>query len=227
MKIAILGSAIVGKTLADKLSSLGHDVMIGTRDPAATRARTAPGSFGEPPLSAFLAEHPSVALGTFAEAAAHGEIVFNATSGAGTLAALELAGAANLDGKILVDLANPLDFSRGMPPSLTVCNTDSVGEQVQRAFPGAKVVKTLNTVNAYLMVTPGMLAGGDHTMFVCGNDAAAKATVTGILKDWFGWRDVIDLGDISMSRGTEMYLPLWARLYGALQNPMFTIKVVR
>ena len=227
MKLGILGSSIVGKTLAGKLSSLGHDVMIGTRDPAATRARTAPGSFGEPPLSAFLAEHPAVALGTFAEAATHGEIVLNATSGLGSLDALALAGAVNLDGKILVDLSNPLDFSRGMPPSLTICNDDSLGERIQRAFPAAKVVKTLNTVNAYLMVAPGMLAGGDHTMFVCGDDSAAKATVTAMLKDWFGWKDVIDLGGIAMSRGTEMYLPLWARLYGALQNPMFTIKVVR
>lgn len=227
MKIAILGSAIVGKTLAGKLDSLGHDVMIGTRDPAATRARTERGSFGEPPLSAFLAEHPRVGLGTFAEAAAHGAIVFNATSGLATLEALKLAGAARLDGKVLLDLSNPLDFSKGMPPSLSVCNDDSLGEQVQRAFPGTRVVKTLNTVNAYLMVTPGMLAGGDHTMFVCGDDADAKATATNILEEWFGWRDVIDLGGISMSRGTEMYLPLWARLYGALQNPMFTIKVVR
>ena len=227
MKLGILGSSIVGKTLAGKLSSLGHDVMIGTRDPGATRARTAPGSFGEPPLSAFLAEHPAVALGTFAEAATHGEIVLNATSGLGSLDALALAGAVNLDGKILVDLSNPLDFSRGMPPSLTICNDDSLGERIQRAFPAAKVVKTLNTVNAYLMVAPGMLAGGDHTMFVCGDDSAAKATVTAMLKDWFGWKDVIDLGGIAMSRGTEMYLPLWARLYGALQNPMFTIKVVR
>lgn len=227
MNIGILGSAIVGKTLAGKLSSLGHDVVIGTRDPVAARARTAPGSFGEPPLSAFLAEHPAVALGTFAEAAAHGEIVLNATSGLASLDALALAGAANLDGKILVDLSNPLDFSRGMPPSLAVCNDDSLGERIQRAFPATKVVKTLNTVNAYLMVAPGMLAGGDHTMFVCGDDSVAKDTVTAMLKDWFGWQDVIDLGGIPMSRGTEMYLPLWARLYGALQNPMFTIKVVR
>jgi predicted dinucleotide-binding enzyme len=227
MKIAVLGTAIVGKTLADKLSALGHDVMIGTRDPVATRARTAPDSFGGPPLAAFLAEHPTIALGTLAEAARHGEIVFNASSGLGAVEAIQQAGAANLDGKIVVDISNPLDFSRGMPPSLTVCNDDSLGEQIQRAVPGAKVVKTLNTVNAYLMVAPGMLAGGDHTMFVCGDDAGAKATVTSILKDWFGWQDVIDLGGIAMSRGTEMYLPLWARLYGALQNPMFTIKVVR
>jgi predicted dinucleotide-binding enzyme len=227
MKIGILGTAVVGKTLAGKLASLGHDVTIGTRDPAASRARTERGSFGEPPLSAFLAEHPTVGLGTFAEAAGHGEIVLNATSGQGALAALALAGAANLDGKVLVDLSNPLDFSRGMPPTLTVCNDDSLGERIQRAFPRAKVVKTLNTVNADLMVAPALLAGGDHTMFVCGDDPGAKAAVTGYLKDWFGWRDVVDLGGIAMARGTEMYLPLWVRLYGALRTPMFSVKVVR
>lgn len=227
MRIGILGTSIVGKTLAGRLASLGHDVTIGTRDPAASRARTARGSFGEPPLAAFLAEHPAVGLAPFAEAAAHGEIVFNATAGAATLEALRLAGAENLAGKVLVDLSNPLDFSRGMPPSLTVCNDDSLGERVQRAFPEAKVVKTLNTVNAYLMVDPGLLAGGDHTMFVCGDDADAKATVTRLLREQFGWRDVLDLGGIAMARGTEMYLPLWVRLYGALQNPMFSVKVVR
>lgn len=227
MKIAVLGTAIVGKTLADKLSALGHDVMIGTRDPAASRARTALGSFGDAPLSTFLAEHPTIALGTLPEAARHSEIVFNATSGLGAVEALRQAGDSNVDGKIVVDVSNPLDFSRGMPPSLTVCNDDSLGEQVQRALPSAKVVKTLNTVNAYLMVAPGMLGGGDHTMFVCGNDPTAKNTVTRMLREWFGWKDVIDLGDITMSRGTEMYLPLWARMYTALQNPMFSIKVVR
>lgn len=227
MKLGILGTGIVAQTLAGKLSSLGHDVVLGTRDPAASRARTAPGAFGEPPLGTFLAAHPKVALATFADSAAHGEIVFNATSGHGTLAALGLAGAANLEGKVLVDVSNPLDFSRGMPPTLTVCNDDSLGEQVQRAFPGAKVVKTLNTVNTFLMVDPGQLASGDHTMFLCGDDADAKATVTGLLQDGFGWRDVVDLGGITMARGTEMYLPLWVRLYGALRTPNFSIKVVR
>ena len=151
----------------------------------------------------------------------------NATNGKGAIEALNAAGEQNLAGKLLIDISNPLDFSKGMPPSLTICNTDSLGEQIQRAFPETKVVKTLNTVNAYLMVEPGMLAGGNHTMFVCGNDAGAKATVASLLQEGLGWQDVIDLGDITMSRGTEMYLPLWARLYGALQNPMFTIKVVR
>ncbi|MBS1124681.1 MAG: hypothetical protein H6Q90_6909, partial [Deltaproteobacteria bacterium] len=114
-----------------------------------------------------------------------------------------------------------------MPPSLSVANTDSLGEQVQRAFPTTKVVKTLNTVNAFLMVDPQQLAGGDHSMVVCGNDAGAKAEVTRILKAWFGWKDVVDLGDITNARGSEMFLPLWVRLYGALQTPMFNIKIVR
>ena len=136
------------------------------------------------------------------------------------------AGAANLDGKVLVDISNPLDFSKGMPPSLLVCNTDSLGEQVQRAFPGAKVVKTLNTVNAELMVDASKVKG-EHTLFMAGNDAGAKNQVRQVLTEWFGWKDVLDLGDITMARGTEMYLPLWVRMYGALQTPHFNIKVVR
>lgn len=227
MKIGILGTGVVAKTLAGKLVSLGHDLVLGTRDPVASRARTAPGAFGDPPLSTFLDQNPNVRLATFAEAAAHGELLLNATSGQGALEALALAGAANLAGKVLVDISNPLDFSRGFPPSLSVCNDDSLGERIQRAYPEVRVVKSLNTVNAWLMVDPGMLAGGDHTMFVCGDDAEAKATVTRFLKEQLGWRDVIDLGGIATARGTEMYLPLWTRLYGALQTPNFSIKVVR
>jgi predicted dinucleotide-binding enzyme len=165
-------------------------------------------------------------VGTFADAAAHGEIVFGCLNGAGALDALTAAGAGNLKGKVLVDISNPLDFSKGMPPSLLVCNTDSLGEQVQRAFPDAKVVKTLNTVNAELMVDAGKVKG-EHTMFMAGNDADAKGKVRQILTEWFGWKDVLDLGDITMARGTEMYLPLWVRMYGALQTPHFNIKVVR
>ncbi len=127
---------------------------------------------------------------------------------------------------MLIDIANPLDFSHGMPPSLSVCNTDSLGEHIQRAFPRARVVKTLNTVNANVMVAPKELAGGDHTMFVCGNDAEAKRTVTGLLGE-FGWTDIVDLGDITAARATEMYLPLWLRLFGAAGSPTFSIKVVR
>jgi predicted dinucleotide-binding enzyme len=140
---------------------------------------------------------------------------------------LREAGAANLANKILVDISNPLDFSKGMPPSLSVVNTDSLGEQIQRELPGTKVVKTLNIVNAYLMVDPRQLAGGDHTMVICGNDAAAKQEVTRLLTDGFGWRDVVDLGDITNARGSEMFVALWVRLFGALGTPMFGMKVVR
>lgn len=227
MKIGVLGTGPVGQTIAAKLAELGHAVFVGTRDPATTLARTNPDTFGNPPFKVWREKHPRIEFGTLAQAATHGELVVNATSGTGTVEALKAAGEKSLAGKILIDISNPLDFSKGMPPSLTVCNTDSLGEQIQRACPDARVVKTLNTVNAYLMVAPKMLAGGDHTMFVCGNDAGAKTTVTALLVEGLGWQDVIDLGDITMSRGTEMYLPLWARLYGALQNPMFTIKVVR
>ena len=227
MQIGIFGSGVVGKTLASKLASNGHDVMIGTRDPAATAARDTPGQFGEPGMATFLAQNPTIRLGTFAEAAAHGALLINATSGPAALAALELAGEANLRGKPMADLSNPLDFSKGFPPSLTVCNEDSLGEQLQRAFPSVNVVKTLNTVNAWLMVAPQQLAGGDHTMFVCGDDAEAKAAVTAMLKGDFGWSDVLDLGGIAMARGPEMYFALWVRLYMSTKIPMFNIKVVR
>lgn len=225
-KIGVFGTGVVGRTIAARLAGLGHGVMIGTRDPAATMARTTPDAYGNPPLPAWREQHPGVALGTFAQAAAHGELVVNATSGAGSLAALTEAGGANLAGKVLVDISNPLDFSNGMPPTLSVSNTDSLGEQLQRAFPDAKVVKTLNTMNAHLMVGPDQLAGGDHTVFVSGNDAGAKATVTALLRS-FGWRDVVDLGDITTARGTEMILPLWLRAWGALGTPMFSFKLVR
>jgi len=152
--------------------------------------------------------------------------VVNATNGMGAVKALEAAGAANLKGKVVLDISNPLDFSKGMPPSLSVCNTDSLGETLQRAFPDAKVVKSLNTVNATLMVAPGNLAGGDHTMFVCGNDGGAKSQVKELLQA-FGWKDVIDLGDITNARGTEQLLPIWVRLMGALKTPGFNFKVVR
>jgi len=227
MKIAILGTGPVGQTLAAKLDSLGHAVTIGTRDVRDTLARDATDAFGNPPYKVWAAAHPNVQLETMANAAARGELVINALSGAGTLAGLDLAGEANLAGKIVLDLSNPLDFSKGMPPSLLVSNTDSLGEQVQRRFPEARIVKTLNTVNAYLMVDPGQLAGGDHTMFISGNDPQARRQAAGWLKEWFGWRDVLELGDITTARGTEMLLPLWARTWGALNTPMFSFRVVR
>jgi 8-hydroxy-5-deazaflavin:NADPH oxidoreductase len=227
MRVAVLGTGMVGRAIAGKLSELGHEVVVGTRDPAATQARQEPDVMGNPPYASWQAEHPQVRLAGLADAAAHGELVVNATAGAAALEALRLAGAANLDGKVLVDVANPLDFSQGMPPSLSVVNTDCLGECIQREFPAARVVKTLSTVNASVMVNPGMLAGGDHTVFVSGDDPEAKALVTGLLTEGFGWRDVVDLGDITTARGPEMFMALWLRLMGSLQTPMLNIKVVR
>ena len=226
VRLGILGTGAVGKTVAARLAGLGHEVMVGTRDPAETLPRTEPDTYDNPPFGAWQEGHPEVKLGTFAEAAAYGQMVVNATAGTVSLQVLELAGEDNLNGKILIDVANPLDFSQGMPPTLLVSNTDSLGEQIQRRFPEAKVVKTLNTTNASLMVDPAQLAAADHTVFVSGDDAEAKATVTELLRS-FGWTDIIDLGDISTARGTEMLLPIWLRLFGALQKPVFNFKIVR
>jgi 8-hydroxy-5-deazaflavin:NADPH oxidoreductase len=226
VRFGILGTGVVGKTIAARLDSLGHEVMVGTRDPEETISSTEPDPYGNPPFSAWQQEHPEARLGTFGEAAAHGEVVVNATAGAVSLEVLEQAGEDNLNGKVLIDIANPLDFSQGMPPTLSVSNTDSLGEQIQRRFPEAKVVKALHTMNAYLMVDPTQLAGADHTVFVSSDDAEAKATVTELLRS-FGWTDIIDLGDITTARGTEMLLPIWLRLFGALQKPIFNFKIVR
>lgn len=215
MKIGILGTGVVGQTIGTKLVSLGHDVKMGARVAANEKAEKWVKDTGA------RATH-----GTFADAAAFGEIVFNCTSGMASLDALRQAGARNLDGKILIDVANPLDFSKGMPPTLSVCNTDSLGEQIQRAFPNARVVKTLNTMNTSVMVDP-RLVPGDSDVFVSGNDVAAKAQVTEILKNWFGWRSVIDLGDITSARGTEMLLPIWLRLWGTFKTPNINFHIAR
>ena len=213
MKIGILGSGMVSQTLSVRLADLGHEVMVGTRDP---------NKLTDWVRSAGV----KVKIGSFAEAAAHGEMVFNATAGTGSMQALNMAGEVNLSGKVLVDISNPLDFSNGMPPSLSVYNTDSLGKQIQRAFPSVKVVKTLNTVNANVMAYPRKVADGDHDVFLSGNDVKAKAQVAEILKS-FGWLHIIDLGDILTARGVEMYLPLWLHLWGNLQTGLFNIKVMR
>jgi predicted dinucleotide-binding enzyme len=227
MNIGIFGTGIVGQTIASALAGKGHRVMIGTRDPKATLARDSGNAFNKTPFREWQKANAAVALGTYAEAARFGEVLINATSGGGALPALEAAGAEALGEKVMLDIANPLDFSKGFPPSLTVSNTDSLGEQIQRAFPRLRVVKTLNTTNTFVMVNPAAVGGGDHSMFVCGNDESAKAQVKGWLGEWFGWRDVIDLGDITTARGTEMLLPIWVRLMTALGTPMFNFKVVR
>ncbi|MEO6096691.1 MAG: NAD(P)-binding domain-containing protein [Fibrobacteria bacterium] len=216
MNIAILGTGMVGGTIGTKMIQLGHNVKMGSR-----------AAGGEKALAWVKANGASALQGTFADAAAHGEMIFNCTSGMGSLEALEQAGAANLKGKILIDISNPLDFSKGMPPTLNPCNDDSIGERLQKAFPETKVVKTLNTLTAALMVNPAALAGGDHSLFMCGNDAEAKAKVADLLKNGFGWKDVIDLGDISAARGQEMILPIWLRLWGGLKTANFNFKIVR
>ncbi len=217
MKIGILGTGMVGTTIGSKLVHLGHEVMIGSRTADNAKA-----------MEWIKDKGPHAQHGTFADAAAYGIIIFNCTSGGASLEALKMTGAENLAGKILIDLANPLDFSKGMPPSLipSLSNTTSLGEEIQKAFPEAKVVKTLNTMSCNLMVNSTGVAG-DHDIFVCGNDEGAKDHVKALLEADFGWKSIIDLGDITGARGTEMILPLWVRLYGVNQSPNFNFKIVK
>lgn len=216
MKIAVFGTGEVGNTIASKLIELGHQVMMGSRTADNEKTKT------------FVAKHNGKATaGTFRDAAVFGEIIFNCTKGIASLEALKMAGEENLNGKILVDMANPLDFSNGMPPSLAIVNTTSLGEEIQKTFPQAKVVKALNTTWNILGANPAMISGGDHNTFVSGNDASAKDEVKKILVS-FGWQEknILDLGDITAARGQEMYLPLWLRIYGAKNSGAFNIKIV-
>ena len=215
-KIGILGTGNVGDTIGTKLIELGHSIVMGSRTANNEKAL------------AFTTKHNGKAsAGTFSDAAAYGEIIFNCTKGLGSIDALKMAGENNLKNKIIIDIANPLDFSRGMPPSLTISNTNSLGEEIQKTFPESKVVKALNTMWCGLMVNPGQLNKGDHTTFICGNDATAKAEVKEILVS-FGWSEnnIIDLGDITSARATEMYLALWVRVMGAINTGTFNIKIV-
>jgi predicted dinucleotide-binding enzyme len=227
MDIGIIGSGLVAQTLAAKLLELGHSVMVSSRDPTQAKER----AWGAiPSADGFAAEHRGLgraaAAGGFADAAARGEVVINATPGEHSLAALEAAGAANLAGKLLIDVANPLDFSHGMPPTLLFCNTDSLGERIQATFPEARVVKALNTVNAQVMVDPRRLSE-PTAIFVAGNDEAARGWVHHeLLERWFGWEQVLDLGDITAARGLEMWMPLWLRLWGVAGTGAFNLRVV-
>jgi predicted dinucleotide-binding enzyme len=216
MRIGVLGTGIVGRTLGTKLVEVGHDVKMGSRQAGNEHAREWVTSVGE-----------RAGEGSFSDAAAFGELVINATPGEVSLGVLNAAGEAHLEGKVLVDVSNPIDHESGFPPALTVCNTDSVGEQIQRAFPRARVVKTLNTVTAAIMVNPALLAG-DHLVFVSGNDPAAKQQV-GELLESFGWpsQDIVDLGDISSARGAEAYLLLWLRLWTKVGTVLFNIGLVQ
>ncbi|MFJ4774894.1 NADPH-dependent F420 reductase [Streptomyces sp. NPDC088762] len=217
MRYAVLGTGIAGRTLAARLASLGHDVVIGTRDPEATAGRA---EYAE-----WQALQPQVRLAAFAEAARDADTLVNATGGQVSIAALTEAGAARLDGKVLIDVANPLDFARGFPPSLDPVGTDSLGELIQRTFPGLRVVKTLNTMNCRIMVDPGRVAG-EHHVFLSGEDADAKKAVRELLRS-FGWRErsILDLGGIETARGVEMMLPVWLRLMGALGHTDFNFHI--
>jgi predicted dinucleotide-binding enzyme len=207
-----LGTGGVGQTLATKIVGVGHEVCMGARDASNEKA-------------AEWASANGAGHGTFADAAGFGEAIVNATAGTASLEALEAAGAERLAGKVVIDVANPLDFSGGMPPRLSVCNDDSLAEQIQRAFPDARVVKALNTMTASLMVDPGLVPG-EHTVFVAGDDDAAKQEVWELLKS-FGWPDgsMLDLGGIQAARGMEMYLPLWLSMFGAAGTPVLNVAV--
>jgi predicted dinucleotide-binding enzyme len=216
MRIGVLGTGTVGRRIATKLVEIGHEVRMGSRDAANESAAEWASEAGD-----------AASVGTFADAAAFAELVFNCTAGAASLDALDQAGAENLHGKVLVDVSNALDFSRGRPPTLTVANTDSVGEQIQRRFPEARVVKALNTMNNEVMVNPGLLRG-EHDVFICGDDEGAKAEVRGLLES-FGWpaERILDLGGIEAARGTEAYVILWLRLVGAAGSSQLNIHVTR
>jgi predicted dinucleotide-binding enzyme len=227
MKLGIIGSGQVAQIIGVKLLELHHEVMISSRNINTEKDR---GTGGKLPSAKQWANEQltrgfKAYAGSFFEAAKFGEIIFNCSSGGASIEALISAGKENLKGKILIDIANPLDFSNGMPPTLLFSNTTSLGEKIQDTFPEVKVVKTLNTVNANIMINPGLIKT-EHDIFVCGNDKKAKQWVKNeLLTKWFGWKNIIDLGDISASRGTEMYLPLWLRLWNANETPNFNIHI--
>ncbi|MGW9414345.1 NADPH-dependent F420 reductase [Arthrobacter cupressi] len=216
MRIAVLGTGTVGHALAGKLVELGHEVTMGSREAGNPKGTDWAAAAG-----------PNASSGSFAQAAAMAEVVINATPGTVSLAALSEAGADNLNGKVLLDVSNPLDHSSGFPPALSVCNTDSIAETIQRTFPQARVVKSLNTMNAAVMVDPQRLAGGEHDVFLGGNDPDAKAVVVELLRS-FGWRPerIRDLGGLDTARGMEMWLPLWLRIYMQQQGKPFNISIV-
>lgn len=218
MKIGILGTGVVGNTIGTALIAKGHEVKMGSRD-----------AVNEKAAGWTKANGKNASQGIFEDAVVFGDIVFNCTKGEHSLEALTSAGEQNLAEKILIDVANPLDFSKGMPPTLSLVNDTSLGETIQIAFPQTKVVKALNTLNCTLMVDANKLADGDHNLFICGNDETAKQKVKELLHENFNWKieNIIDLGDITNSRGTEQLLPIWIRLWSALGTTDFNFKIVR
>jgi predicted dinucleotide-binding enzyme len=215
MDVGVLGTGTVGETLGAALVGLGHAVCMGSRSTPNDRALAWAASQGD-----------AARAGTFAQAAAFGEVVVNCTSGVHSLEALRAAGADALAGKVLIDVANPLDFSGGFPPRLAVVGDDSLAEQIQLAFPLTRVVKALNTVTASVMIDPAGLAEPTD-LFIAGNDPEAKALVIDLLAA-LGWsrERVRDLGGIGAARATEMYLMLWLSLMSAVGSAQFNVRVV-
>jgi len=211
MKIGVLGTGMVGVTIATKLIQLGHHVTMGSRNPDnPTAARWS------------KANGVNASQGTFTDAAMFSELIIICTKGEATLEVIRTVGQDAFGEKVVVDVSNPLDFSTGTP-SLLICNTDSLGEHVQKALPHARVVKTLNIVNCEVMVDPAK--AGHPTMLLCGNHADAKTLVAELLED-FGWKDIADLGDIKAARGMEMFVPAWLSLLDVIGHPHFGFKVV-
>jgi predicted dinucleotide-binding enzyme len=195
MKVGILGTGDVGRAIGKGFIALGHDVKMGAREATNAKALAWAKECG-----------PKASAGTFADAAAFGEIVVLATLGVANESVIRAAGPERFAGKVVIDTTNPLDFSGGMPPTLAVAGHDSGGEQVQRLLPGASVVKAFNTVGNALMFRPS-LPGGPPDMFICGDSDEAKARVTTILQD-FGW-NVVDTGGIQSSRYLEAMCLVW------------------
>ncbi len=201
-RVGVLGSGEVGRRLAAGFRSRGHDVMIGSRDP------------GKPELREWLSgDGAGIQAGTFAQAAAHGELLVLAVLGNAAEEAIADAGADNFSGKVVIDAMNPLDFSGGFPPKLSVTGEDSLGERVQRALPDANVVKAFNTIGSPYFVNPKFSAG-DPTMLIAGDDERAKRTVGDVLAD-LGWSDTVDIGGIEGSRELEAICIAWVKIGGA------------
>jgi 8-hydroxy-5-deazaflavin:NADPH oxidoreductase len=230
MRISVLGTGIVGQTFSSRLTGMGHDVVMGTRDVQVKMDEKEKDRYGNPPIREWMKDNTAVKLVSFADSAAFGELIINATNGANSLNALDLATEENLRGKIIIDVSNPLDFSKGMPPFLLdgLNNTNSLGEEIQKEFPGARIVKTFNTMNCFIMVNPENVAGGNHVNFISGNDIEAKNSVRDFIRQ-FGWTDenIVDLGDITAARAQESFLLLWVRLLSTMNNPGFNIQIVK
>jgi len=220
MNIGVLGTGMVGETIATALIEKGHHVRMGSRS-----------SNNEKAAAWVKKSKDKATQGDFNDAAAFGEIVFLCLNGAHALDAVRSIDSSSISGKIVIDVTNPLDFSQGMPPRLLegLNNSNSLAEEIQKALPGAKLVKLFNTVNANVMVNPKLVNNGDHTLFICGNDADTKNKVKHFVVDTFGWKpeSLLDLGSIQSARVMEAYVPFWVSMMQAMGTPMFNIKVVK